>query len=411
MNKIFLSVSVVEKNLLEFDCEISGDWGKYFTGDRFWAKYEQDISNVPESILVIPIFGSILQLSWIFDGEIICNELDEDFYNAIQHIKNGYMNMYPNLELKGSVKPKNIIKNNVKGENVVSLFSGGVDAFSTLINHIEENPMLCTIWGADVSIDNESAWDKVDKHRKSVIDEWGLEGTVIKSSLRKFVVEKLLHSWTLKNAGDGWWHGFHHSIGMLCLLAPMSYTLGVGRIYIASSYSAKDRKKVKCASDPTIDNKVRFCGCQVVHDGYELNRQDKIENICKYSDISSKKFQLRVCWLAKDGDNCCKCEKCFRTILGIYAENRNPHDFGFLYDNKMLEGMSTGGKKGRGNIFGEWKDLYKEMSKRLRKNCDENEVPKELKWIYKNYMWPYEIRYCIYNFLRKIKRMILKRKK
>lgn len=87
MNKINVDVKTVSENVIEYDCTVSGEWEKCFTGDTFRAEYDVDISNVPKSVLMVPIFGSILPISWLFDGEIICDEIDEDFYNSIPQIK------------------------------------------------------------------------------------------------------------------------------------------------------------------------------------------------------------------------------------------------------------------------------------------------------------------------------------
>lgn len=409
VNKLVLNVLRIGSNKIEFNCSISGEWQKYFTVEKFFVEYEEDITSVPESILVVPIFGTILQLSWIFDAEIYCKEIDEDFYNAIPAIKKGYADMYPELELKGNIKIEKTVRNSMQLDGrTATMFSGGADAFCTLITHIDDNPLLMTVWGADVGVDNEQGWNTVNKHRKSVLEEWNLDGTVVKSSLRKFINEAEIERYVVPKTGDNWWHGFHHSIGMFCLMAPICYLLEIKKIYVASSFTEKDKGKVKCASDPTIDNYVEFCGCKVIHDGYELDRPQKIARICSYSEKTHQPIPLRVCWKSKDGSNCCSCEKCFRTILGIYSENKNPHDFGFVYDSKMLKKMSDDAKVGNQLFFGRRKELYSKMANNLRKNCSKKSLPKELMWIYKNQVFLFEWRYKIWCFLRKVKHTILK---
>lgn len=49
-------------------------------------------------------------------------------------------------------------------DKVATFFSGGVDAFSTLISHIDETPELFTLWGNDILYDNQSGWKNVEKH-------------------------------------------------------------------------------------------------------------------------------------------------------------------------------------------------------------------------------------------------------
>ena len=78
-----------------------------------------------------------------------------------------------------------------------------------------------------------------------------------------------------KYANDDWWHGFQHGIGLIGHAAPLAYLFNIDNLYIASSYTIKDKGKVTCASDPTIDNYVKFSDCHVIHDGYEYGRQEK----------------------------------------------------------------------------------------------------------------------------------------
>ena len=44
--------------------------------------------------------------------------------------------------------------------------------------------------------------------------------------------------------------------------------------------------------------------------------------------------------IKKGGSNCCNCEKCWRTISGIYVEGFNPHKFGFEYSDKQLGNLA-----------------------------------------------------------------------
>ena len=66
--------------------------------------------------------------------------------------------------------------------------------------------------------------------------------------------------------------------------------------------------------DPTVDNEIRFASGKVFHDGYELNRQDKVKVVVDHYSEIKELVNIRVCF--KNDENCCKCEKCLRTITG-----------------------------------------------------------------------------------------------
>lgn len=118
------------------------------------------------------------------------------------------------------------------------------------------------------------------------------------------------------------------------LTSVVAFKKNIELIYIASSYTKQD-VGITCASDPTIDNTLRFANTRIVHDQYNLSRQEKVENIVQYAVKSQQYPFLRVCWEEKGGKNCCHCEKCYRTIFGILAAGGDPNQFGFTYTSKL----------------------------------------------------------------------------
>ncbi len=395
MNRITVKVRTVSDYRIDYDFEIVGEWKNCFKNEQFFVEYTKPVKNINDSVAIIPVMGSLLPISWLFDAEIKIDEIDEMFYNSIPEFKKGYEAMYPQFKFGGKVTADKIIKNEHGGNGAAALFSGGVDAFSTLLSHLDEKPDLITIWGADVDVNNENGWKTVEKHRDEVIDTLGLNGITIKSSLRKSVDEGYLTQFISKKINENWWHGFFHGIGMLALTAPVAFLEKYKTIYIASSFSNDDIGKYTAASDPTIDNYVKFCGCSVVHDGFEFCRQDKIHNICEYSEKSGIKIPIRACWQSDDGSNCCECEKCFRTVLGIYAERKNPHNFGFEYDDdNYFKSMKN---NSRINIS----FRYNCIQEAIRKNYNVNNIHPDLKWFYRTDVVILERKYKLKILLKK----------
>jgi len=158
----------------------------------------------------------------------------------------------------------------------------------------------------------------------------------------------------------------------------MSFVKKIKTLYIASSNTIDVKGIIPCASDPTIDNYLRYSSCHIVHDGYEFNRQDKIHNICEFAEKRKlKKIPIRVCWQSSGGDNCCECEKCYRTILGIIIERKNPLDYGFDFTDKKRAKMM---KKIKPYVKYNLYNYYKTMQDRFIYNYSEEEVPKDLLW-------------------------------
>ena len=403
MKNIFKINKVVKKdNRVDFEYEVSGEWKKYFNlNESFFLEYSEKIIDVPESILVIPLICNILPIVWLTDAEIVVDEIDSDFLECIKDLKKGYSDMYPTLDFFGTINNNKKIKNKIDNDNSLAFFSGGVDAFNTLFSHIKEKPTLLTVWGADIKLKDFEGWKNVETHLKEVSKTFQLENVIIKSNLKEFIDHLKLQEISEK-AKENWWHGFQHGIGIISLAAPMAYALGALKIYFASSFTIKDKGKITCASDPTIDNYLKIANATVIHDGYEFCRQDKIHNIVKFVDNTKKNIRLRVCWQDSAGKNCCACEKCSRTMLGIFAENKDPHNFGFDYTKKNLQKI----KYLEDSAFGKLR--YEPIQIAMKKNCKIEDLPKEIRWFYHadinklNY-------HPIYNFLRKTKRKIIKK--
>lgn len=329
MGQIRINSIQINNNRIEVKFTVSPELSVYFNSDErlFWVKYSEDIDNIPAEIAVIPFVVNVLPIVWVTNSELVLESIDKSFYDSISRFKEGYIKMYPNISFKGKITVNKIKNTEYQHDKAAVFFSGGVDAFSTLISHIKENPYMLTVCGADIALDDSEGWTNVKSLVKETITELKLPTPCyIKTNFTRFVSQKDLNH-LVRHSGDGWWHGFQHGIGLIGLAAPLAYLKHLSIIYIASSYT-KDVPHT-CASDPTIDEYVRFGQTRVHHDQYEHSRQQKIQTIVNFCHNSGKHINLRVCYLSMGGENCGKCEKCLRTIFGLLAEGADPHDYGF----------------------------------------------------------------------------------
>ena len=315
----------------------------FFRSSSFWLECS-DAGEVPESIAVVPAVANLIPFAWVFDCTLEVARLDKAFYDAIPRIKKGYVDMLPKLDLKGGLEVDSIVRDTGNCEakdSPLMLFSGGVDAWCTLVRHVNEKPHLVSIWGADIGCDNVEGWSIVNDHSKTVADSFGLSYSYVKSNLREMIDYRALDDYLdNRNTGYNWWHELQHGIGMLSLTVLLAFVVDAPRTYIASTFFSGDKGCYTCASDPTIDNKFEAGLMRGVHDGYELTRQDKIGTIVAYSSHADVPVNLRVCFHTQTGGNCCRCEKCGRTILGIYAAGGDPCNFGFSYTPVKLALLS-----------------------------------------------------------------------
>lgn len=337
-NKIVINEIEILDNRIKYHYDIYGEWKSCFNEkEPFFAEYSINIAGIPESIAVIPLLCNLLPIAWVCDAEIITKEVDEDFLQNVSNIKQGYRNMYPMLDFLGSLTTQSIKNTFASPEDrSACFFSGGVDAFHTLIRNLSEKPILLTVWGADITFEDITGWSRVEEHVKTTAQMFDLRSVFIKSGLRRFIHHDELSKKAQKSK-NGWWYGFQHGIGLLGHAAPIAYVYGLQKIYIAASYSKHMKGNYVCASDPTIDNHVSYGRARVIHDGYDYSRQEKVRGLCGFSKANSLKIPLRVCWKSKGGRNCGKCEKCYRTILEIVSEGGDPNDFNFNWNKEKIK--------------------------------------------------------------------------
>lgn len=379
----------VEKkdNTVIYDFFFSQGLSKYFTGSKFIIHYPISVKNVPDSILAIPFVSNIIHLSWITDAELLIPVLDKDFYDCLPNLKSAFKKMFPEASFSGILKVEKIEHNISKSPKKSGMFySGGVDSFQTLISHYKEKIDLVSIWGSDIQYDNEKGWNVLNHSNEASILPFKLKLLSIHSSFRDIYDEKKLYKEFYNQLKDSWWHGLQHGIGLLGHAAPLAYTFNYSHFYIASTHSFHDLN-VRCSSNPSTDNCVKFCGCQVVHDGFEFKRQDKIKNLLEFSKNNPNlPINLHVCWKTQTGENCCSCEKCARTVYALLIEGGDPSIFGFNNYKNAINGFQRKTcliyLNKHPHLFHAWFDIA-DRAKEKKKDLIKNENWHQIKWLLK----------------------------
>lgn len=359
----------------------SGKIADYFkeAHGRFTTTYDLECTSLPTGIAVLPFVANVLPIAWVTDSLLVIPSIDKSFADSIPQIKQAYADMYPNTSFAGKIQVQCTEDNRREDANGSLLFySGGIDSACSLVRHMDEHPMLVTLKGADVSLDNDDGWNRVQQLVLDTAAEHHLETAFVSSEFRAFCNEEALNALVV-SAGDFWWHGFQHGMGIIAHAAPIAYMTKKRTLYFASSFNITDTN-VKCASYPTIDESIHFASCDVVHDGFELTRQDKVHAIVAWSQRHEHPISLRVCWASEDGKNCCHCEKCCRSIMALYAEGENPRDYGFDYESIdtiaeelkhcLIDALL---------LYPFWIEILSVM----QKNYTENEIPESLQWLYR----------------------------
>lgn len=336
LESILLDEIKVNRNRVDYYFTPSKGLEKYFQHNNLFVEYDTDISQIPESILVIPFVSNIMPLLWLTNSILWIKDIDRTFYDAIPNIKYAYQEMYSNFKLKGTIVAAKTTDNTfVPKKEAIQLFSGGVDAHTTFIRLKDKNPILVNIQGI---YKTEITENKIYESDKTYVSEFAnrfdLKSIFVRSNFMYFINSKYIDKIFLKKLGDSWWHGLQHSMAFISITIPLAYEFKVKSIYIASSFYMGYR--APCASDPTTDIQFKFATVgNTIHDGFELTRQNKIKIISDYSKQLDIDYPIRVC--SFNDKNCCKCVKCFRTIAGLVAEGGDLSRFSFEIQGELTE--------------------------------------------------------------------------
>ncbi|OGW86089.1 MAG: hypothetical protein A3C35_08540 [Omnitrophica bacterium RIFCSPHIGHO2_02_FULL_46_11] len=219
------------------------------------------------------LFGSVTEIQQIF------SVWDEGF-NLVP-IENGVANNHAT---------------NHKNE-VACFFSGGVDSFYTLLKNEKEITHIILVHGFDFQSDFAGK-EEVVKNITEVASKLGKKLVQVDSNLRSFSDNYV--TW-----------GFYHG----AMLASVALLLSTKfkKVFIPSTHSF--RWLVPWGSHPLTDPLWSLRDMEIIHDGCEAKRVDKVAAIAK-NDVAMA--YLRVCWENKGGAyNCGACEKCLRTMINL----------------------------------------------------------------------------------------------
>jgi hypothetical protein len=190
------------------------------------------------------------------------------------------------------------------GQRKASFFSGGVDSFFTLLKSPEKLTDLVVIHGFDIDLRDADRREKVHKMTSEVAAQMGMRLIEIESNFSKIIKDY------------GLWVEHGHGLALVSVARALAGE--ISQIKIPGSFTINEQKP--WGSSLEVDPKFSDERLQIIHDASDVERIGKIESIIKYP-ITLK--YLRVCGDIKyDGMyNCCRCEKCIRTMCSLYALN------------------------------------------------------------------------------------------
>jgi hypothetical protein len=241
---------------------------------------------------------------------------------------------FSNKVKKIKVEAEEISYKNYAGTGVGTGFSGGVDSFSTVYDHYELekdkkhkiNSFLFLNVGSHGNGDEKEVYSKFMKRYdflKKFPEEIGLEFIPVNSNLYKF------HPW-----GHQLTHTLTSVSGILILQKKYCkyYYASAGLSYIESFKFFEEWLEHDIGIfDPILLSLLSTESLELVSDGIQYTRVEKVKNIINYEPVSR---YLNVCVSGEDThENCSVCSKCCRTLMTLDSLGKI-EEFSSLFDIK-----------------------------------------------------------------------------
>lgn len=325
----------VQNNTVVCKLDVSRPQSKFFKDDNFIVEYDESVESVPDSILAIPAVMNVAPIAWASNIEVSTPILDEGFYRALEHIRDGYAQLYPSVFSNDDhviTCERTIANHSPDASTPAVLFSGGVDSTAATLDVLEDSPALLTIQGSDINLDNNRAWQNVTKQVENFARSYKLPTHSCHSNFRDILRYRFLDYEYKSKLGRGFWVAVQVGTGLPAIFSPIAYKHGYNEIKQGSGYTADPEYPVP---QPIFVNELAWSGTTVSISDVNVSRQEKISRIAQYFH-SGNKLTIRSCLRSSDGKNCSECMKCRRTIVGLLLEDVDPNEVGYNVDNSTL---------------------------------------------------------------------------
>ncbi|WP_209452152.1 hypothetical protein [Halosimplex halophilum] len=332
----------------------------FFDDSPFYVEYGVDVSDLPESILTIPVLAHVCPVAWAVGADVRVPSVDRRFLDALERVGNTLCDMYPFMEGgrviaerapewdetavgRDRASPSSVPEST--GEAGM-LFTGGVDSLATYVRHREQEPTLITVQGWVVGADETERWRRLRERTERFAERFGVDAAFVRSNMLEFLDTALLDAHYKPYHDGAWYSAVGCGLGMLGLCAPLAVARGMGRIYIAASFwegmeapsmfDDWDGPAMPWGSHPDIDDGIAWADTEAVHDGFELDRQGRIDAIAAYVREHDPTLPVYSCSASNEAENCGRCEKCLRTAMGLALAGLDPADHGYDLDRRSF---------------------------------------------------------------------------
>jgi hypothetical protein len=336
MSEIRIEESSADCNVIQSEISYSPDLRRFFSGEDFHAEYSVDISDVPETVLTVPVLAQVCPVAWMQGADVYVDTVDATFLDSLLALREALLDMYPDLMEGGDIYYRESVEQTggSEFEGAGLLFTGGVDSTSSFVRHRDENPALINIQGWTVRLDDHEKWQGVKGHLEKFGSDHGVANLYVRSNMMSFLNNVMLIAHSDPNVGGAWYSSVGHGVGLPGLCAPLAYATGITDLYM--SPSQWDGIELPWGSRPEIVDNVAWSRTETHLTGFEDTRQERIQTIADYVKTGGANDVTLVVCSDETGQNCGRCEKCCRTAVGLLLAGLDPSDHGIPFDSRTF---------------------------------------------------------------------------
>jgi len=255
---------------------------------------------LPPLIIPAMYWGEDLQIDWT---------ASEKLFEGIKKVMQIFSQWYSDLK-PVKIAISDVHKSSQSGRHIALFFSGGVDSYYTMLKNnkalvpkSEKISHLLFVHGFDIPLFQTTLFQDILIRIKRIASIYDKELLVVRTNVRELI-------------GNFWPWAMYHGTAMAGVALSLEGFLR--RVYISADYSYKHYTMMgPYGSHPLIDPLFGTESIEIIFDGAEATRIEKIEQICQDRFALD---DLRVCFTNTNGSyNCGSCEKCIRTKLSLKA--------------------------------------------------------------------------------------------
>lgn len=292
-----LRVTNIRKEVSQDAQTLSADFVVGRRRKTVWFRTSGAVSNSADPFLPAALIPA-MRRRWatVVDGNV--SPLLLDGADAVQDIMSGW---FPDLH-KVVVQPTGSATYQDRPKRPAGVFfSGGVDSFYTLQQHRDVVSHLIFVHGFDIPLRFTRERERVAGLVRDLAETQELSLIEVETNLRQFGQPHV--SWQRAYYGAA-------LASVALLLEPR-----VSRVYLAGTNTTSQLRPE--GSHPDIDPKWGNGAVEIIHDGLNASRFDKIRAIAEWPAALT---HLRVCYQKNEtAPNCGRCRKCLWTMMLLRA--------------------------------------------------------------------------------------------